>query len=161
MCPVTAVLPTRLPVPITASEGLPTGSNRGGSSRKSAPSYGTPSVRARAASRNRSAGPEHGLVGEVEDDLRGVTGDRLLERADERDAVVLAAPQLLGAAGHHRSDDVVRQLRERIAHDRCVMLAVDHCNRSHVRDVTSDEIRPVYFSYSNVSVENWMIRSCP
>ena len=36
--PVTAVFPTRLPVPITASEGVPIGSKRGGSSRKSAPS---------------------------------------------------------------------------------------------------------------------------
>ena len=35
----------------------------------------------------------------------------------------------------------------------------DHA--SHPRVVTSCSIRPVYFSYSNVSVENWMIRSCP
>ena len=38
--PVTAVLPTRFPVPMTASDGRPNGANDGGSKRKSAPSYG-------------------------------------------------------------------------------------------------------------------------
>ena len=58
--PVTAVLPTRLPVPITATDGVLIASKRGGSSLKSAPSYGTPSASARAASRNRAGGPSTG-----------------------------------------------------------------------------------------------------
>ena len=39
-CPVTAVFPTRFPVPITARVGCSTGAKAGGSKRKSAPSYG-------------------------------------------------------------------------------------------------------------------------
>ena len=49
----------------------------------------------------------------------------------------------------------------RVPHDRCVVLPVDHDKRSHVREVTSSSIRVVYFSNASVSVENWMIRSCP
>ena len=42
------------------------------------------------------------------------------------------------------------------------MLAVDQRDgAAHPRVVTSRSIRPVYFSYSKVAVENWMIRSCP
>ena len=61
-----------------------------------------------------------------------------------------------------RADHVVRQLGERVAHDRRVVLAVDdrECAR-HRRDVTSPSIRAVYFSNSSVSVANWMIFSCP
>ena len=79
-CPVTAVFPTRLPVPITAIEGVPIGSKRGGSSRKSAPSYGTPSASDTRREPEARGRPEHGLVGEVEHDVGGVLGDRLLER---------------------------------------------------------------------------------
>ena len=64
-------------------------------------------------------------------------------------------------ADEQRTYDVVRQRLERIAHDRCIVLAVDQddCPLAHV-ERTSSSIRVVYFSYVFVSVENWMIRSC-
>ena len=105
--------------------------------------------------------PEHRLVGEVEHDVGGVLGDRLLERGGERNAVVLPAAQLLRAADENARDDLVGQLDESIPDHGGVVLPVDHGNGPHERDVTSDSIRPVYFSYSKVSVENWMMRSCP
>ena len=50
----TAVLPVRLPVPITATDGFVATAGRGGGSRrKSAPWYGTPATSVRAARRNR------------------------------------------------------------------------------------------------------------
>ena len=81
------------------------GSNTGGSKRKSAPTYGSPAASARDAQRNRSAGAEHRLVGEVDDDL-GVAEAR--RRAARRSRLVAA--QLLGAADEDRADPVVRQL---------------------------------------------------
>ena len=53
---MTAVLPTRLPVPKTESEGSGNGSRAGGSKRKSAPTYGTPHASARDASSSRADG---------------------------------------------------------------------------------------------------------
>ena len=75
--------------------------------------------------------------------------------------VPLAATLDGALADHVRRDEVVRQLLERCADDRRVVLAVDDRERSHERVVTSSSILPVYFSYSNVSSENWMIRSWP
>ncbi len=82
---------------------------------------------------------------------------------DERHAVVLpaAAAELLGAARDERGDELVGQLGERGADDRDVVLPVDHRERPQLRDESSPSIRAVYFSKSSVSVENWMIRSCP
>ena len=160
--PVTAVFPTRLPVPITASDGSANGSNAGGSKRKSAPTYGTPAASALDASAKPLARAEHRLVGQVDDDVRPVLGDRLLEAGDQRHAVVLAAAELLGAAGEHGGDELVGQLGERVADDRRVVLPVDHGDRpAQLRDESSPSIRAVYFSNSSVSVENWMIRSWP
>ena len=59
--------------------------------------------------------------------------------------------QVRAAAAHVRDD---------VPHDRRVVLAVDHRDRSHGAR-TSSSIRSVYFSYSRVTVENWMIFSCP
>src|SRR5262245_5419826 len=101
--------------------------------------------------------PEHRLVREIDHDLRR----RTLERRQERHAVVLPAAQLFGSADENRPDELVRQLRERVAHHVPVMLAVDEPDRLHECVVTSDSMRPVYFSNESVSVENWMIRSCP
>jgi hypothetical protein len=100
---------------------------------------------------------EHGLVGEVDDDVHLHRG----ERVDERHAVVLPADDLLGPPDEERCDDLVRQRCERIPHDRRVVLAVDEDERppGHV-ERTSSSILAVYFSYVFVSVENWMIRSC-
>ena len=106
--------------------------------------------------------PEDGLVGEVDDELRAVLGEGGVQIGRDADAVVGVVAQLLGAADDVRRDEVVRELLERGAHDRRVVLAVDQSNRPHhERVVTSSSIRPVYFSYSNVSSENWMIRSWP
>ena len=63
--------------------------------------------------------------------------------------------------GEHRGDELVGQLRERVADDGGVVLPVDQREGPQSRDVSSSSIRAVYFSYSSVSVENWMIRSCP
>ena len=41
------------------------------------------------------------------------------------------------------------------------MLPVDERQAARYQDVTSSSMRAVYFSYARVSVENWMIRSCP
>ena len=85
-----------------------------------------------------------------------------VERVDERDAVVVAAAELLVAADEERPDDVVRQRCERVPHDRRIVLAVDEHDRTSLHcDRTSSSIRAVYFSYVFVSVENWMMRSCP
>ena len=79
---MTAVFPTRLPVPITAIDGSSNGSNAGGSKRKSAPTYGQPG-RERPRRPAKALGrAEHRLVGEVDDDLGGA------EAVDERHAVV-------------------------------------------------------------------------
>ena len=151
---MTAVLPTRLPVPITATDGVLIVSKRGGSSLKSAPSYGTPSARARAASRNRAGGPSTGSS-ERSSTTSGAYS-RIASSSDDckRHPVLLAATQLLGAADEDAGDDLLRQLDEGVPDHGGVVLPVDHGDRSHERDVTSDTIRPVYFSYSNVSVEN-------
>ena len=122
----------------------------------------------REAERERSARepkpvgrPEHGLVGEVDDDL-GVVLQRSGQRVDERDAVVLAAAQLLAPADEVSRDELVRQLLEGVRDRREVVLAVDDRERArHERVVTSPSIRAVYFSNARVSVENWMIFSCP
>src|SRR6185437_14311412 len=85
----------------------------------------------------------------------------VLELADQRDAVVLPAAQLLRPAREPGARDLVREARDRIAHDRRVVLPVDHDERPHPRVVTSPSIRAVYFSNSSVSIENWMIFSWP
>jgi hypothetical protein len=101
---------------------------------------------------------EHRLVGQVDDDVRL----HRVQRLDERDAVVLSPTQLLRPADEQRPDDLVRQRGERVAHDRRVVLTVDENDRPGAHaDRTSSSIRAVYFSYVFVSVENWMIRSCP
>ena len=89
--------------------------------------------------------------------------ERGLEVAGNLDAVVGVAAQLLGAADDVGGDEVVRELLQRRSHDRRVVLPVDQSKGAlaHERLVTSSSIRPVYFSYSNVSSENWMIRSWP
>ena len=156
-CAVTAVFPTRLPVPITEIDGSSNGSSCGGSNRKSAPTYESPAASARDAQSNRSTGPEHRLVRQVDDDLGGA------EAVDERDAVVGAAlAQLLGAADEDRPLPLVRERRECVAHHGRIVLTVDERDGArHRLAVTSLSIRPVYFSYSPVETSNWMIRSCP
>ena len=79
--------------------------------------------------------------------------DRLLDVEGQRDAVVQVSAQLLGPADEHGGHDVVGQLRERVAHDGRVMLAVDEGERPHVLAVTSSSIAPVNFAYSSVSSE--------
>ena len=166
-CPVTAVLPTRFPVPITASVGSVDHRER----RRLEPEVGSlvgDSERKCPRDEGKSlARPKDGLVGEVDDDLRLVERDRILEGGLERHAVVLPAAELLGPTDEDSGDDVVVELLEGVTDDGRVVLTVDDGDcaslgtaRDHC-DLTSRSIRPVYFSYSNVSVENWMIRSCP
>ena len=80
--PVTAVFPTRLPVPITAIDGRSNASSCGGSNRKSAPTYGRPAASARETQRNRSAGPSTGSSD------RSTTTSAPREAVDQRNAVV-------------------------------------------------------------------------
>ncbi len=107
--------------------------------------------------------PEHGLVREVDDDLGSVVVERAVELGRKRHAVVGTLAELLRPAEQVRRDEVVGELLERSAHHGGVVLSVDEGQSAlrHEREVTSSSIRPVYFSYSNVSSENWMIRSCP
>ena len=157
-----AVFPTRLPVPMIPIDGSGNGcelgrveAKVGADVREAGGEY---------AAREPEALPraEHRLVGQIDDELRPVLGECAVEIVGEDDPVVRVATQLLGAAHEVRRDEVVRQLLERRSHDRRVVLSVDQgqCAR-HERVVTSSSIRPVYFSYSKVSIENWMIRSCP
>ena len=146
--PVTAVFPTRLPVPITAIDGSSNGWNVGGSKRKSAPTYGMPSARKRDASASRSSGVSTGSS------ERSTTISAVARLLDDRDAVVRLAAQLLGAADEHDADELVGQLVERLTDDLGIVLPVDDRNGSHRFDVTSPSIRAVYFSYVFVSVEN-------
>jgi hypothetical protein len=90
-----------------------------------------------------------------------VVGESAVQGRGERDAVLVPHPKLLGAADEVRGDELVRQLLQGGPHDGRVMLPVNERQGPHERDVTSSSIRPVYFSYANVSIENWMIRSCP
>ena len=105
--------------------------------------------------------PEDRLVGEVDDDIGRVACDRGLDIGREGDAVILSASELLLAADQHRCRELVRQLRERVANDRDVVLAVDDRDRPHVRAVTSSSIEPVNFAYSSVSSEKETSRSLP
>jgi hypothetical protein len=99
--------------------------------------------------------PEHGLVREVDDDLDIVLARRRGQRVDERHAVLFAAAKLLRSADEVGSDELIRQLNERVPHRRGVVLAVDDRERAgHERVVTSPSIRAVYFSNARVSVEN-------
>ena len=105
---------------------------------------------------------EHRLVREIDDELRPVLGECAVEIVRECYPVVRVVAQLLGATDEVRGNEVVGQLLEGRAHDRRIVLAVDQSQGAgHERVVTSSSIRPVYFSYSKVSIENWMIRSCP
>ena len=105
---------------------------------------------------------EHRLVREVDHELRPVLGQGEVEIVAEDDSVIRVAAQLLGASDEVCGDELVRQLLQRRPNDRRVVLTIDQCERArHERVVTSSSIRPVYFSYSKVSSENWMIRSWP
>ena len=123
--PVTAVFPTRLPVPITAIDGSANASSCGGSKRKSAPTYGRPAASARETQRNRSAGPSTGSSD------RSTTTSAPAKPVDQRHAVVGRLAQLLGAADEDHPDPVVRKGRERVPHDRRVVLSVDQRDRAH------------------------------
>ena len=76
-------------------------------------------------------------------------------------AVVGRAAQLLRPTDEAHGDELVRQLVERRAHDVGIVIPIDDRHGSHRDVVTSPSMRAVYFSYVFVSVENWMIFSCP
>ncbi len=127
---MTAVLPTRFPVPTTAIEARSNGcalrrieaevrAHVGKAGREHAAREGEP-----------LHWPENGLVGEVDDDLGRIRLDRRLDVRRKRHSVFLPAAQLLLSAHEHGCDELVRQLLERVAHDRGVVLAVDYGERS-------------------------------
>ena len=162
--PVTAVFPTRLPVPITASVGTSDGDGAAaGRSGNPALRRARPSASTRRASASRSGGPSTGSSDRSSTTSGCVPRDRRLDGRRERNAVVLAAAELLGAADEDGRDDEVVELLERLARrpagsarrrDRDARV-------SSSRSSPRGSILPVYFSYSKVSVENWMMRSSP
>ena len=161
-CAVIAVLPTRLPVPTIPIDGRGNGSSDRRVEAEIGADVREPGREHAAREPKPLPRSEHGLVGQVDDELRPVLGESGVEVGRDADAVVGVPAQLLRAADDVCGDEVVRELLERSLDDRRVVLAVDEGQRAHhERVVTSSSIRPVYFSYSNVSSENWMIRSCP
>ena len=157
-----AVLPTRLPVPTIPIDGSGKRLQRGRVEAEVGADVREPGREHAAREPEPLSRAEHGLVGEVDDELGAMLGEGGVEVGRDADAVVGVPTQLLGAADDVRRDEVVRKLLERSLDDRRVVLAVDEGERAHhERVVTSSSIRPVYFSYSNVSSENWMIRSWP
>ncbi len=106
-----------------------------------------------ACKRKALDGAEHGLVGEVDDDLGAIALERRLDALLERHAVALAPAQLLHSADEHRGDELVRELGERVADDGRVVLAVHEGDSPHVFAVISSSIAPVNFAYSSVSSE--------
>jgi len=106
--------------------------------------------------------PQHGLIRQVEHELGLQLAQGDLEIVVDGDPVIGLAAELLGPARHQRADELVGQLGECVADGRGIVLAVDQSERpNHRVEVTSSSIRAVYFSKALVSVENWMIRSCP
>ena len=114
-----------------------------------------------AGERETLGRPEHGLVGEVDDDVGCMRGDRGLDVGGERQPVLLTSAQLLVPADENCGGEVIRKLRESVTHDGGIVLAVDDRNRPHVRAVTSSSIVPVNFAYSSVSSEKDTSRSWP
>ena len=154
--PVTAVLPTRFPVPITAIERQLERLE----ARRVEAEVGAD---VRQPGRERARRPaealgraEHGLVREVDDDL-GVR--RSPRRAARRSRRRRAASRCRRPGSRRRTRTAARRARRarpaRSARRRSAR------PRAHRSRVTSRSIRPVYFSYSPVSRSNWMIRSCP
>ena len=76
---MTAVFPTRFPVPITATAGSPIGSDRGGSKRKSGPLVRNTQRQHPAGEREPLGRREHRLVRQVDHDL-----GRVLEHGTTR-----------------------------------------------------------------------------
>ena len=85
--PSTAVLPTRLPVPITATEGSGNASSSGWVEAEVGADVRQPGGERARHPAEPLGRPEHGLVGQVDDDLGPV------ESVDERHAVVGARPR--------------------------------------------------------------------
>ena len=109
---MTAVFPTRLPVPITAIDGQLERLEVGRIEAKVGADVRQPGCERPRRPAEPLGRAEHGLVGEVDDELGAA------EVVDERHAVVRAVAQLLGAADEDRADPVVRQRGERVADDR-------------------------------------------
>ena len=155
-------MPTRFPVPITASAGLRVGRE----AHRIEPEVG-PEVRdtAREGARGKpepSPWIRDRLVGEIDHHVHVHFDQRVVQVVPEGNAVVgNAAAELLGSAEQHGADDFVLQRRKRLDDHVGIVLSVDERESSHGRRVSSVSMRAVYFSYSSVSVENWMIRSCP
>ena len=156
-------LPTRLPVPITDTAGSSNGSKTGGSKRKSAPRTARRRERAGRES-SRSRGPSTGSSDRSTTIPAGAprSPPPNSRRAAGRSRPHRPPPAISPCRPRGRPDELVRQLRERVADDGRVVLPVDDRHRpTQPRDESSPSIRAVYFSNSSVSVENWITRSCP
>ena len=154
---MTAVLPTRFPVPATAIEGSAKGARDGRIESEVGADIRQAAREHAAREREALDRAEHGLVGEIDHDLGRVARDRRLDVRRERNTVVLSPTQLLLAADEHGRDELVGELGERVTDDGGVVLAVDDGERPHVRHVravTSSSIAPVNFAYSSVSSAN-------
>ena len=154
-CPVTAVLPTRFPVPTTAIDGQLERLQLGRIEPEVRPDVRDSEGEHAARQREPRDRTEHGLVGEVDDDVGCVLRDRGLDVGNERDTVVLAAR----AASPARRRRPPRRTRTRSSASASrttggVVLAVDDRESSQVRAVTSSSIAPVNFAYSSVSSAN-------
>ena len=143
--PATAVLPVRLPVPITVDHGAVEGERAprgGGVSRKPAARYSRPRSSATEASRSARRAVEHRIAGEVDDRLGAARRRQLAQRLRPAPAARSSPHARSGAAGsastrsatfssppdeQHRAAAraPTRQALERVAHDRRMVLSVD------------------------------------
>jgi hypothetical protein len=105
---------------------------------------GNPACEREARKQHARARVEDGLPREIHDDVGPVLVERGLEVAQHGDAVLVVAAQLLRPSDQHGRRELVRELGQRVPHDRRVVLAVDHRDRPH-RVVTSRSMRRVYF----------------
>ena len=118
--------------------------------------YTFPSASARLAHSIRSRGPRTGSS------ERSTTDSAWASSSESKiGSRTPPHPAASRATEENRADEVERQFGESVSHDVRVVLAVDERDRLHECVVTSDSIRAVYFSKASVSVENWMIFSCP
>ena len=133
-CAETAVLPTRLPVPIDRQRRVLERLRHGRTQLEVGALVGQPGGKRVRGQPQPPFLAQHRLVGQVEHAVRAVAGGRLQHRGGgvagqrlQRHAVLGSAGQLLGAAQQQCRDDVGRRggLLERSPHHLRVVLAVD------------------------------------
>ena len=126
-----------LAVPITAIDGSSNGWNVGGSKRKSAPTYGSPSARNARRELQAQLRRQHRLVGQVDDDLRVVRA--IARRSARRSPARRAASPSRRSASRRRTRTAAPRARRG---RRPIVLAVDDRDRPHRFEVTSPRSAP-------------------